>query len=70
MYSSNDDKVPAKLICYTRSSPSIHQLPAVFPSHSTEELQQSKHIIENLISEKVTINHLITYTLWYACTTG
>ena len=55
MYSSNGEKVPTKLICYTRSTPSIHQLPAVFPSHSTdhEELQQLKMFIEKLIIEKV-----------------
>ena len=56
MYFSNDDKVATKLICYTRSTPSIHQLPTMFPRMSfcdTEELQQSKKCIEDLIYEKV-----------------
>ena len=56
MYFSNDGTVATKLICYTRSTSSIHQLPAVFPRtsfYTPEELQQSKYCIENLICEKV-----------------
>ena len=57
MYFSNDNKVASKLICYTRSTQVIHQLPALYPRiasfYSTEELQQSKHHIVDLICEKV-----------------
>ena len=66
---SNDEKVATKLICYTRSTSSIHQLPAVFPRtsfYSPEELQQSKNCIENLICEKVQrlSNHSINYRMY------
>ena len=53
---NKDNKVATKLICYIRSSPSIHQLPAVYPrtalSH-TEEFQSSDDLIKSLIYEKV-----------------
>lgn len=53
---SGNNKVATKLICYTRSTPSIHQLPAVHPRRafsSTEELLQSNKYIEDLICDKV-----------------
>ena len=53
---SDDDKIATKLICYTRSTPSIHQLPAVFPRttfYSAEELQKSNDLVKHLICDKV-----------------
>ena len=53
---SGDGKIATKLICYTRSTPLIHQLPAMYPRtkfSSTEELQQSNGHIEDLICDKV-----------------
>ena len=54
--SSGNGKVATKLICYTRSTPSIHQLPVVHPKatfSSDKELQQSNDHIKNLICSKV-----------------
>ena len=72
MYFSSDEKVATKLICYTRSTSSIRQLPAVFPRtsfYSPEELQQSKNCIENLICDKVQrlSNHFNNCSI-YICT--
>ena len=55
MYFSNDNEVATKLICYTRSTSSIHQLPEMFPRtfYSDEEFHQSKMHIEDFICEKV-----------------
>ena len=53
---SGDRKIATKLICYTRSTPSIHQLPAIYPTttfSSAEELQQLNGHIEDLICDKV-----------------
>ena len=54
---SDDDKVATKLICYTRSTPSIHQLPAVYPraTFSSAEEQQSNGHIEDLVYDKVNL---------------
>ena len=48
-------KMVTKLICYTRSSSMIPQLPTVYPrpSDSTPEDNTSKQYIEALIYEKV-----------------
>ena len=57
---SGDNKIATKLICYTRSTPSIHQLPAMYPRttfSSAEELQQSNGHIEDLICDKVYFNN-------------
>ena len=53
---SGEDKIATKLICYTRSTPSIHHLPAVFPRTtfcSAEDLQKSNNVVEDLICDKV-----------------
>ena len=56
---SGNGKVATKLICYTRSTPSIHQLPAMYPRitalPSAEQLQQSNNLVEDLICDKVTL---------------
>ena len=54
---SGNGKVATKLICYTRSTPSIHQLPAMYPRSlsSVEQLQQSNNLVEDLICDKVTL---------------
>ena len=56
---SGNGKVATKLICYTRSTPSIHQLPAMYPRttalSSAEQLQQSNNLVEDLICDKVTL---------------
>jgi len=63
MHFSNDDKVTTKLICYIQSTPSIHQLPPVYPDTilSPEEFQKYKYRIVDLIYEKVII--IISYIL-------
>ena len=53
---SNDDGIATKIICYTRSTSSIHQLPPAFPSKSffsAEELQQFKTSIKDLVCKEV-----------------
>ena len=53
---SDNGKIATKLICYTRSTSSIHQLPAMYPRttfSSVEGLQQSNGHIEDLICDKV-----------------
>lgn len=53
---NEDYKVATKLICYTRSTPTIHQLPAMYPrsaSSSYEEFQSSDDLIKRIICEKV-----------------
>ena len=61
---SDDNKIATKLICYTRSTPSIHQLPAMYPRttfSSAEELQQSNGHIEDLICDKVWFTQLTNH---------
>ena len=63
-YFSGDDKVATKVICYTRSSSSIHQLPVSFPKaafSSAEELQQSTKYVKDLIYDKVFWLQIKTY---------
>ena len=52
---SDGDKIATKLICYTRSSSLVHQLPIVYPRStvSTPENETSKQYIEAVIYEKV-----------------
>ena len=49
---NEDIKVATKMICYTRTTSTIHELPAVYPNSSLSELQ-SDNDIKNLICEKV-----------------
>ena len=49
---NEDNKVATKIICYTRSTPTIHELPVVYPSTSLSEFQ-SLDDIKNFIFEKV-----------------
>ena len=52
---SVNDEVATKIICYTRSTPAIHQLPAVYPNSalSSTELLQLSDSMRRLICEKV-----------------
>ena len=54
---SGNGKVATKIICYTRSTPSIHQLPPMYPRttavSSTEQLQQSNNLVDDLICDEV-----------------
>lgn len=49
-------KTPNKLVCFTRSSPLVHSLPAQFPSSTTTEPDQQPNTVEttvaNLVFEK------------------
>ena len=51
---SGNGKVATKLICYTRSTPSIHQLPAMYPKAALPSAEQpSNDLVEDLICDKV-----------------
>jgi len=53
---STQNKVANKMICYTRSNSSIHQLPAAYPRSAlstAEEFEKSEQLIEKLIYDKV-----------------
>ena len=52
---SENDEVATKIICYTRSTPAIHQLPAVYPNSalSYNEVLQLSDNMRRLICEKV-----------------
>ena len=65
---SDGDQIATKIICYTRSSSLIHQLPTVYPrsTDSTAEDKSSKQYIETLICEKVFVcisTFVLTYNL-------
>jgi len=59
--SNGKNKAVANIVCYTRSSPLIHQLPSMYPrsTYSTkEEQEKSKECIETLIHDQVYKNSL------------
>jgi len=53
---SLENTIATKLICYTRSNSSIHQLPATYPRSALstpEEFEKAEQLVEKLIYEKV-----------------
>ena len=65
---SGNGKVATKLICYTRSTPSIHQLPAMYPKAALPSAEQpSNDLVEDLICDKVCDSNLTHYILYICC---